>query len=109
MPVDVCLSLERMSGDRGRWMRRVATMTALAGTQLQVLQVAADEAGFAVGIDLGARGSCSIGGNVATNAGGNNVLHYGMTRQNVRGLEVVLADGTDGLGAAQIHQEQCGL
>lgn len=70
------------------------TVTCWAGTPLQAVQQAADAAGFAVGIDLGARGTCSIGGNVATNAGGNNVLHYGMTRQNVRGLEVVLADGT---------------
>jgi FAD/FMN-containing dehydrogenase len=92
-PVDICLSLERMSGIE-ELDPASATMTALAGTPLQVLQEAADAAGFAVGIDLGARGSCSIGGNVATNAGGNNVLHYGMTRQNVRGLEVVLADGS---------------
>jgi FAD/FMN-containing dehydrogenase len=90
---DVCLSLERMSGIV-ELDRACGTLTAWAGTPLQVLQEAADQAGFAVGIDLGARGSCSIGGNVATNAGGNNVLHYGMTRQNLRGLEVVLADGT---------------
>jgi FAD/FMN-containing dehydrogenase len=90
---DICLSLERMSGIE-ELDPASATLTALAGTPLHVLQEAADAAGFAVGIDLGARGSCSIGGNVATNAGGNNVLHYGMTRQNLRGLEVVLADGT---------------
>jgi FAD/FMN-containing dehydrogenase len=45
------------------------------------------------GIDLGARGTCTIGGNVATNAGGNQVLRYGMARRNVLGLEVVMADG----------------
>src|SRR3569833_1577024 len=45
------------------------------------------------GVDLGARGSCTIGGNVSTNAGGNQVRRYGMTRRNVRGLDVVLADG----------------
>eukprot|EP01037_Dinobryon_pediforme_P005947 gene5947-6018_t len=90
---DIALSLERMSGIE-ELDRASATMTAWAGTTLQTMQDAAAEAGFAIGIDLGARGSCSIGGNVATNAGGNNVLHYGMTRQNIRGLEVVLADGT---------------
>ncbi len=90
---DIGLSLERMSGIE-ELDPASATLTAWAGTPLQVLQQAAEAAGFAIGIDLGARGSCSIGGNVATNAGGNNVLHYGMTRQNIRGLEVVLADGT---------------
>ena len=45
-------------------------------------------------LDLGARGSCMIGGNIATNAGGTEVLRYGMTRAMVMGLEVVLADGT---------------
>ena len=45
-------------------------------------------------IDLGARGSCHVAGNVATNAGGNRVIRYGMARQQVLGLEAVLADGT---------------
>jgi FAD/FMN-containing dehydrogenase len=45
-------------------------------------------------VDLGARGSCQIGGNVSTNAGGNGVLQHGMMREQVLGLEVVLADGT---------------
>jgi FAD/FMN-containing dehydrogenase len=83
---EVALSLERMSG-----IEEVdpasATLTALAGTPLSVVQQAADEAGFLCGIDLGARGTCTIGGNVATNAGGNQVLRYGMTRRNVLGLE----------------------
>jgi FAD/FMN-containing dehydrogenase len=69
-------------------------LTALAGTPLAVVQQAADEAGFLCGIDLGARGTCTIGGNIATNAGGNQVLRYGMARRNTLGLEVVLADGT---------------
>jgi FAD/FMN-containing dehydrogenase/predicted hydrocarbon binding protein len=90
---DVVLSLERMTGV-AEVDKAAATLTAWAGTPLQLVHEAAEAAGFACGIDLGARGSCSIGGNVATNAGGNNVLRYGMARQNVRGLEVVLADGT---------------
>ncbi len=65
-----------------------------AGCILQRIQEAALEAGFSFPLDLGARGSCQIGGNIATNAGGNRVIRYGMTRDLVLGLEVVLADGT---------------
>ena len=90
---DVALSLERMTGIE-EVDRMAATLTVKAGTPLELIHQAAETAGLACGIDLGARGSCSIGGNIATNAGGNNVLRYGMARQNVRGLEVVLADGT---------------
>jgi FAD/FMN-containing dehydrogenase len=89
---EVALSLERMSGVE-EVDAASGTLTALAGTPLAVVQKAAEEAGFLCGIDLGARGSCTIGGNVATNAGGNQVLRYGMARKNVLGLEVVLADG----------------
>ncbi|MFN6977947.1 MAG: FAD-binding oxidoreductase, partial [Gemmobacter sp.] len=71
-----------------------ATLTAWAGTPLAEVQAAAEGAGMLCGIDLGARGSCSIGGNVATNAGGNQVIRYGMARRNVLGLEVVQPDGT---------------
>ncbi|MFT8245471.1 FAD-binding oxidoreductase [Roseomonas sp. BN140053] len=94
-PVEACvaLSLERMSGVE-EVDAAAATLTALAGTPLERVHEAAEAAGFSCGIDLGARGSCSIGGNIATNAGGNTVLRYGMARQNVRGLEVVLPDGT---------------
>ncbi|MGY3425070.1 FAD/FMN-containing dehydrogenase [Bradyrhizobium sp. F1.13.4] len=70
------------------------TMTVKAGTPLQTIQQAADEAGFFFPLDLGSRGSCAIGGNLSTNAGGNRVIRYGMTRELVLGLEVVLPDGT---------------
>lgn len=90
---EVAISLERMNGIEEIDVQ-AGTLTALAGTPLEVIQKAAEEAGFVCGIDLGARGSCTIGGNVATNAGGNQVLRYGMTRRNVLGLEAVLADGT---------------
>ena len=49
----------------------------------EVIQRAADEAGFLVPLDLGARGSCQIGGNLGTNAGGNRVIRYGMAREMV--------------------------
>lgn len=94
-PVDGCalLSLERMTGVE-EIDPAAATLTARAGTPLQTIQEAAQEAGFFFPLDLGARGSCQIGGNLATNAGGNRVIRYGMTRELVSGLEVVLADGT---------------
>lgn len=65
-----------------------------AGCILQNIQEAAAKVGRSFQLDLGARGSCQIGGNIATNAGGNRVIRYGMARDLVLGLEVVLADGT---------------
>ncbi len=89
---EVALSLERLVGIE-EVDRESGTLTALAGTPLQAVQEAAAAADLLCGIDLGARGTCTIGGNVATNAGGNQVLRYGMTRRSVLALEVVLADG----------------
>ena len=89
---EIALSLERLSGIE-ELDRASMTMTVLAGTPLQAIQDAADEAGFLFPLDLGARGSCNIGGNIATNAGGNEVIRFGMTRNLILGLEVVLADG----------------
>ncbi|MCB1379457.1 MAG: FAD-binding oxidoreductase [Alphaproteobacteria bacterium] len=71
-----------------------ATMTVRAGTPLEVCQQAAADAGLFLALDLGARGSCQIGGNLSTNAGGIRVIRYGMARDQVLGLEAVLADGT---------------
>jgi FAD/FMN-containing dehydrogenase len=70
------------------------TLTVEAGITMQAVQEAAAEAGFFYPVDLGARGSATIGGNIATNAGGNRVIRFGMTRDQVLGLEVVLADGS---------------
>jgi FAD/FMN-containing dehydrogenase len=89
---DIVLSLERLAGIE-EIDAAAATMTVRAGTILETAQRAADEAGFLLALDLGARGSCQIGGNLSTNAGGNRVIRYGMTREQVLGLEVVLADG----------------
>lgn len=95
VPVEggVAISLERMSAIEDI-NARSAVMQVQAGATLQAVQEAAVEAGLVFGVDLGARGSCQIGGNVATNAGGNGVLQHGMMREQVLGLEVVLADGT---------------
>ena len=92
-PRDVMLSLERMNRVEG--VDRInRTMTVEAGVPLQVVQETADEHGLLYPLDLGARGSCTVGGNISTNAGGNRVIRYGMTRDMVLGLEAVLADGT---------------
>jgi FAD/FMN-containing dehydrogenase len=90
---EIAVSLERMSGIESL-DEASATATVLAGTPLQVVQEAANTAGFLFPLDLGARGSCTIGGNIATNAGGNQVLRFGMMRNLVLGLEAVLPDGT---------------
>lgn len=90
---EVAISLERLNGIE-EIDQAAMTMTVKAGTPLQVIQEAAAAAGFVFPLDLGARGSCNIGGNIATNAGGNQVLRFGMTRNLVLGLETVLADGT---------------
>jgi FAD/FMN-containing dehydrogenase len=89
----VCVSLERMNHIE-EIDRASATMTVQAGATLQSVQQAADEAGFDFALDLGARGSCQIGGTLATNAGGHRVPQSGCARDQVLGLEVVLADGS---------------
>ncbi|SOY85510.1 FAD-binding oxidoreductase [Cupriavidus taiwanensis] len=90
---ELVLSLERMRGVE-EIDAQAGTMTVLAGTTLQAAQEAARAADWLFPVDLGARGSCQIGGNIATNAGGNRVIRYGMMREQVLGLEAVLADGT---------------
>ena len=89
----VAVSMERMNQIEDLNVR-TGVMQLQAGVTLQATQEAAVAAGMVFGVDLGARGSCQIGGNVATNAGGNGVLQHGMMREQVLGLEVVLADGT---------------
>ena len=89
----VAISLERMVGIE-EIDPASATMTVRAGTSLETIQKAADECGLFFPLDLGSRGSCAIGGNLSTNAGGNRVIRYGMTRELVLGVEVVLPDGT---------------
>src|SRR5690242_8977107 len=70
------------------------TLAVEAGVTLAQIQAAAAEAGFLFPLSLASEGSCTIGGNIATNAGGTHVLRYGMTRALVLGLEAVLANGT---------------
>ncbi len=89
----VALSLQRMNRIE-EIDAEGATMTVESGCVLQTACEAAEAKGLFFPLDLGARGSATIGGNISTNAGGNRVLRYGMMRELVLGLEVVLADGT---------------
>jgi len=70
------------------------TITVQAGIALEQLQTHVEAQGWFFPLDLGARGSCQIGGNAATNAGGNRVLRFGVMRDLILGMEVALADGT---------------
>ncbi|HET8596976.1 MAG TPA: FAD-binding oxidoreductase [Castellaniella sp.] len=90
---DVVLSLELM--DRIERLDAVSgTVTVQAGRVLESLCAAVESEGWYFPMDCGARASCQIGGNIATNVGGNRVLRYGTMRELVLGLEAVLADGT---------------
>jgi len=90
---DVMISFERMTEIEaidpiGR------TVTVQCGATMQKVQERVEAEGLLFAVDLGARGLATIGGNISTNAGGNQVVRYGMMREQVLGLEAVLADGT---------------
>lgn len=95
---EIVLSLQRMNKIRAVDPLN-DTITVEAGCILQTVQQAARDAGRLFPLSIGSEGSCTIGGNLSTNAGGNAVLRYGNTRELTLGLEVVLADGQvwDGL------------
>jgi FAD/FMN-containing dehydrogenase len=84
------------------------TVTVEAGVVLQDIQQAAAEADRLFPLALGAQGSCHIGGNLATNAGGLNVLRYGNARDLVLGLEVVLPDGRVWDGLSGLRKDNTG-
>ena len=89
----IALSLDRMNAIEAVDATS-GTMTVEAGCILQVAAEAAEARDLFLPVDLGARGSATIGGVISTNAGGNRVIRYGMARETVLGLEAVLADGT---------------
>jgi len=92
-PEDVVISLELMNQiEEVNTTDR--TMVVQSGVILQTIQEAAEAEALLFPLDLGGRGSCTIGGNISTNAGGNRVIRYGMTRNLVLGIEAVLMDGT---------------
>ena len=84
------------------------TITVEAGCILASVQAAAEDAGRLFPLRLGAEGSCQIGGNIASNAGGTNVLRYGNTRDLVLGLEVVLPDGRVWNGLRGLRKDNTG-
>jgi len=92
-PHEIALSLERLNRIEGVDARS-RTMTVQAGVTLQAVHDAAEAENLVMPVDFGARGTATIGGAIATNAGGNQVIRYGMMREQVLGLEAVLADGT---------------
>ncbi|MDB5872376.1 MAG: linked oxidase-like protein [Ramlibacter sp.] len=103
----VVLSLQRMSGVRGIDDANL-TMTVEAGCVLQNVQEAAERAGFLFPLSLAAEGSCTIGGNLATNAGGTQVVRYGNARELCLGLEVVTAKGEIWNGLTGLRKDNTG-
>ena len=92
-PDDIALSFEKMNAIE-EIDTTAHTMTVQAGVTMLAAQEAADEKDLFFPVDIGARGTCMLGGNVSSNAGGTKVIRYGMMRDSVLGLEAVLADGT---------------
>jgi FAD/FMN-containing dehydrogenase len=103
----IVLSLSRMNRIR-QVEPRGDFVIAEAGVVLADLQKAAEQVDRSFPLSLGAEGSCQVGGNIATNAGGLNVLRYGMTRGLILGLEVVLADGTIWNGLRSVRKDNTG-
>lgn len=92
-PDDLILSMEKMNAvEEIDTVNR--TVSLQSGVILESLQVLLEDHGLIFPLDLGGRGSCQVGGNASTNAGGIRVIRYGMMRQLVLGVEAVMADGT---------------
>ena len=103
----VVLNMQRMQA-----VRHIDTdnlsITVEAGMVLQALQETAAQAGFLFPLSLAAEGSCTIGGNLGTNAGGTQVLRYGNTRELCLGLEVVTAQGEIWNGLSGLRKDNTG-
>ncbi len=103
----IVLSLARMNAVRGIDLDN-DTMVVEAGCILQQVQQAAHDAGRLFPLSLAAEGSCTIGGNLATNAGGTQVLRYGNARELTLGLEVVTAQGEVWHGLRGLRKDNTG-
>ncbi|SHF85687.1 FAD/FMN-containing dehydrogenase [Modicisalibacter ilicicola DSM 19980] len=104
---ELMISLERLNRVRSLDPLNL-TMAVDAGCILQQIKDTAEAEECFFPLSLGAQGSCQIGGNISTNAGGLNVLRYGMMRQLVLGLEVVLPDGRIWNGMKALHKDNSG-
>ncbi|QPL48212.1 FAD-binding oxidoreductase [Halomonas sp. A40-4] len=104
---ELVISLERLNSVRAIDPVNF-TITVDAGCILENVKLAAAEHDCDFPLSLGAQGSCQIGGNIATNAGGLNVLRYGMMRELVLGLEVALPDGRVWEGLDALHKDNRG-
>ena len=104
---EVVLSLSRLNAVRNVDAGN-NTITVDAGCVLQAVQNAADEVNRLYPMRIGSEGSCQIGGNIGSNAGGTAVLAYGNTRDLVLGLEVVLADGRIWDGLRRLRKDNTG-
>ena len=105
---EVVLSLQRMNAVRALDAAN-ATLTVEAGCVLEHLQQVADDAGFLFPLSLASEGSCTIGGNLASNAGGTQVLRYGNARDLCLGLEVVTPQGEVWHGLSGLRKDNTGL
>jgi D-lactate dehydrogenase (cytochrome) len=104
---EVVISMRRM--DKVREIDTASnTMTCEAGVVLQVAQQRANEVDRLFPLSLGAEGSCTIGGNLSTNAGGTAALAFGVAREMALGLEVVLADGRILNGLSKLKKDNTG-
>lgn len=103
----VVLSLQRLNAVRAI-DRANLTMTVEAGCVLQAVQQAAEAEGLLFPLSLAAEGSCTIGGNLATNAGGTQVLRYGNARELCLGLEVVTPEGEVWHGLSGLRKDNTG-
>jgi FAD/FMN-containing dehydrogenase len=103
----VVLSLTRMNAVRAMDPANL-TMTVEAGCILQTLQETAEKEGFLLPLSLAAEGSCTIGGNLSTNAGGTQVVRYGNARELCLGLEVVTAQGEIWYGLTGLRKDNTG-
>ncbi|WP_424832878.1 FAD-binding oxidoreductase [Ruegeria sp.] len=106
-PVPLVISLERMATIRALYPTE-NVLIAEGGTILADVQAAAQDAGRLFPLSLAAQGSCRIGGNLATNAGGLNVLRYGNARDLCLGLEAVLPDGKIWRGLSRLRKDNTG-
>ena len=104
---EVVINLQRLNKVRHIDVAN-ATLTAEAGCILQHLQQTAEQAGFLLALSLASEGSCTLGGNLASNAGGTQVLRYGNTRDLCLGLEVVTAQGDVWSGLSGLRKDNTG-